>query len=40
MIIKKYWHKTLKGGGRYNYRGVFLLGFIPLFVERSDKITR
>ena len=37
MIIKKYWHKPY-GLGRYNYMGIFLLGFIPLYIVRSDYI--
>ena len=37
MIYKKYWHNTLRKGGRYNYMGVFLFGFIPLYVVRSDR---
>ena len=37
MIIKKYWHKPY-GVGRYTYMGIFLLGFIPLYIVRSDYI--
>ena len=37
MIIKKYWHKPY-GIGRYNYMGIFMLGFIPLYIVRSDYI--
>lgn len=35
MIIKKYWHKE-KHYRTYHYMGVFLLGFIPLYIRRSD----
>lgn len=38
MIYKKYWHKTHRSGGRTNYMGIFLFGFIPLYIVRSDKI--
>ena len=38
MIYKKYWHKTYRSGGRRNYMGVFLFGFIPLYIVRSDFI--
>jgi hypothetical protein len=35
MIIKKYWHRDI-GAGRYEYCGIFLLGFVPIFIVRSD----
>lgn len=35
MIIKKYWHKGA-GFQRRNYMGIFLFGFIPLYIVRSD----
>lgn len=35
MIIKKYWHK-FKFHERRNYMGIFLFGFIPLYIVRSD----
>lgn len=38
MIYKKYWHKTYRSGGRRNYMGVFLFGFLPLYIVRSDFI--
>lgn len=38
MIYKKYWHKTHTYGGKTNYMGIFLLGFIPLYIVRSDRI--
>lgn len=37
MIIKKYWH-CYRHHDRYNYMGIFLLGFIPLYIRRSDRI--
>jgi hypothetical protein len=38
MIYKKYWHGFTRQRDRYNYMGIFLLGFIPLYIKRSDKI--
>ncbi len=38
MIIKKYWHTYNRHRDRYNYLGIFLFGFIPLYISRSDKI--
>ena len=35
MIVKKYWH-SYKNYRRYNYMGIFLFGFIPIFITRSD----
>lgn len=37
MIIKKYWHKSY-AVSRYNYMGIFLFGFIPLYICRSDLV--
>ena len=37
MIIKKYWHSYRgKYHNRYDYMGIFLFGFIPLYISRSD----
>lgn len=36
MIIKKYWHRYDKFRNRRNYMGVFLFGFMPLYIVRSD----
>ena len=36
MIIKKYWHKYTKNYSRIDYMGIFLFGFIPLYIARSD----
>lgn len=38
MIFKKYWHKVDKYRNRINYMGIFLFGFIPLYIVQSDKI--
>ena len=38
MIYKKYWHSFTRNRSKYNYMGIFLLGFIPLYIKRSDKI--
>jgi hypothetical protein len=35
MIVKKYWHKG-HSIDRRNYMGIFLFGFIPLYIVRSD----
>ena len=35
MIVKKYWY-TYKYYKRYDYMGIFLFGFIPIFIMRSD----
>lgn len=37
MIVYKKWH-IYRRGYRYNYKGVFLLGFIPLYIQRTDKV--
>ena len=39
MIIKRTWTKHKRHGGvfyRYKYTGYFLLGFIPLFINREE----
>jgi hypothetical protein len=36
MIVKKYWHKGI-GYSRRNYMGIFLFGFIPLYIVKSDE---
>lgn len=36
MIVKKYWHKY-DYGKRRNFMGIFLFGFIPLYIVQSDK---
>lgn len=36
MIVQRYWH-TNSGYLRYDYMGIFLFGFIPLYIVRSDK---
>ena len=33
MIVKRYWRKYHKGYGHTDYKGIFLLGFIPLYIE-------
>lgn len=34
MIIKKWWRKYERNGHRYkDCMGVFLLGFIPIYIE-------
>lgn len=35
MIVKKYWSKEF-AYSRYEYMGIFLFGFIPLYIRRSD----
>lgn len=35
MIVKKYW-RTYKHYKRYDYMGIFLFDFIPIFITRSD----
>lgn len=35
MIVKKYWRK-FKNYRHKNYMGIFLFGFIPLYIERSN----
>ena len=35
MIVQKYWHKG-HGIDRRDYMGIFLFGFIPLYIVRSD----
>lgn len=37
MIVYKEWHAYIHHD-RYNYKGVFLFGFIPLYIQRTDKI--
>ena len=37
MIIKKYWHKSYVISRR-NYMGIFLFGFIPLYIVISDDV--
>lgn len=37
MIIYKEWHRYDRFRNRYDYKGVFLLWFIPLFIIRTDK---
>ncbi len=37
MIIYKEWHRYDRFRNRYNYKGVFLLWIIPLFIIRTDK---
>ena len=32
MIVKRYWYKRTLAT-RTNYMGIFLLGFIPLYIE-------
>lgn len=35
MIVKRYWHKdTIMT--RTRYMGIFLFGFIPIYIEKSD----
>ena len=36
MIVKKYWHTYKHQFKRYDYMGIFLFGFIPIFIMRSD----
>ena len=36
MIVKKYWHTYKHQFKRYGYMGIFLFGFIPIFIMRSD----
>lgn len=38
MIIKKYWHRYDRYHHRQNYMGIFLFGFIPLYIRVSDKL--
>jgi hypothetical protein len=38
MIYKKYWHRITRSRDKYNYMGIFLFGFIPLYLKRSDMI--
>ncbi len=35
MIVKKTWYKY-KNHSRYDYMGIFLLGFIPLYIDRKE----
>lgn len=36
MIVKKTWH-NYKNHKRYDYMGIFLLGFIPLYINRTEE---
>lgn len=36
MIVKKYWSRRTGICNRYDYMGIFLFGFIPLYIERSS----
>ena len=36
MIVKKYWHTYKHQFKRSDYMGIFLFGFIPIFIIRSD----
>ena len=36
MIVYKEWHKITRYRERYNYKGIFLFGFIPLYIQRTD----
>ena len=36
MIVKRYWHKG-SGINRVNYMGIFLFGFIPIYIVKSDR---
>lgn len=37
MIVKRCWHAPRKRNLKiYDYVGVFLFGFIPLYIYRSD----
>ena len=36
MIVKREYHKYDRYRRRRNYVGYFLLGFIPLYIRRSD----
>lgn len=38
MIVYKKWHRHNRFRYRYDYKGVFLFGFIPLYIQRSDKL--
>lgn len=35
MIVKKTWYKH-KNHTRYDYMGIFLLGLIPVFINRTE----
>jgi hypothetical protein len=35
MIVKKTWYKH-KHYTRYDYMGIFLFGFIPVFINRTE----
>lgn len=40
MVIKKTWTRHKRYGGtfyRYKYTGYFLVGFIPLFINREEE---
>jgi hypothetical protein len=34
MILVKYWRKYEKDQSFYDYKGIFLFGFIPLYIEQ------
>lgn len=36
MIVKRYWSRRTGVCSRYDYMGIFLFGFIPLYIERSN----
>lgn len=36
MIVKRYWSRRIGICYKYNYMGIFLFGFIPLYIERSN----
>lgn len=38
MIVYKKWHRYNRRRDCYDYKGVFLFGFIPLYIQRSDKL--
>ena len=35
MIVKREWHKSKYGSSKY-YEGIFLFGFIPLYISVTD----
>lgn len=35
MVVKRFWHRGY-GVNRRNYMGIFLFGFIPLYIVKSD----
>lgn len=36
MIVKKCWRKRLRFNRCYVYTGIFLFGFIPLYLSRIE----